>query len=47
MKPPDVKSSTYLDFGVENSDKDPKLKAGYHVIISKGIYVNGQMLSVF
>ena len=26
MKPVDVKSSTYIDFSVENNDKDLKLK---------------------
>ena len=26
MKPIDVKSSTYINFDVENNDKDPKLK---------------------
>ena len=35
MKPVDVKLSTYIDFGIENNDKDTKLKVGYHVRISK------------
>ena len=35
MKPVDLKSSTYIDFGVENNDKDPKIEVGDHVIISK------------
>ena len=35
MKPADVKESTYVDFGVENNDEDPKFKAGYHLRISK------------
>ena len=35
MKPTDVKSSTYIDFGVESNDKDPKFKVGDHVGISK------------
>ena len=26
MKPIDVTSNTYFDFGVENNDEDPKLK---------------------
>ena len=26
MKPVDVTSNTYFDFGVENNDEDPKLK---------------------
>ena len=35
MKPVDAKFSTYSDFGIENSDKDPKLKARDHVKIVK------------
>ena len=35
MKPIDVKSSTYIDFGIGNNDKDPKFKVGYHVRITK------------
>ena len=35
LKPIDLKSSTYIDFGIENDDKDPKFKAGDHVRISK------------
>ena len=35
MKPIDVKRSTYIDFGVENNNKDLKLKVGDHVRISK------------
>ena len=35
MKPVDVKFSTYIDFGIENNDKDPKFKVGDHVRISK------------
>ena len=34
MKPVDVKSSTYIDFGVKNNEKDPKFKVGYHIRIS-------------
>ena len=26
MKPFNVNSSTYIDFGIENNDKDPKFK---------------------
>ena len=33
MKPTDVKSSTYIDFDVENNDKDPKFKVGDHIRI--------------
>ena len=35
MKPIDVMSSTYIDFGIENNDKDPKFKVGDYVRISK------------
>ena len=28
MKSVDVKSSTFIDFGVENNDEDPKCKVG-------------------
>ena len=33
--PIDVKSSTYVDFDVDNNDKHPKYKIGDHIIISK------------
>ena len=29
-----VRSSMYIDFGVENNDKDPKFEVGVHVRIS-------------
>ena len=35
MKPSDVKSCTYIDFGVENNDKDSKLEVGDLVRVSK------------
>ena len=35
MKPVDIKSSLYLDFGMENNDKDPKFKIDDYVRISK------------
>ena len=35
MKPIDVKSSTYIDFGIENKDKDAKFEVGDHVRLSK------------
>ena len=35
MKPADVKSSTYFDFDVENSDKNPGFEVLNHVRISK------------
>ena len=35
MKPVDVKSRTYIDFNVENNDKDPKFEVGDHLRISK------------
>ena len=35
MKPVDVEDNTYIDFEKEVNDKDPKLKVGDHVRISK------------
>ena len=35
MKPIDVKDNTYIDFGKEVNDNDPKLKVGGHVRILK------------
>ena len=35
MKPINVKDNTYIDFGKEVNDNDPKFKAGDHVRISK------------
>ena len=35
MKPIDVKDNTYVDSKKEVNDKDPKLKIGDHVRISK------------
>ena len=35
MKPIDVKDNTYIDFGKEVNDNDPKFKVGDHVRISK------------
>ena len=35
MKPIDVEDNTYIDFEKEVNDKDPKLKVGDHVRISK------------
>ena len=35
MKLVDVKSSTYIGFGIENNDKGPKFKYGDRVRISK------------
>ena len=35
MKPVDAKDNTYIDFRKEVNDKDPKLKVGDHVRISK------------
>ena len=37
MKPINVKSSTYIEFDVENKDKDPKF--GDHVRTSKYKYI--------
>ena len=38
MKTIDIKTSTCIDFDIENNDKDPKIKAGDHVRIPK--YIN-------
>ena len=35
MKPIDVKDNTYIDFGKEVNDNDPKFTVGDHVRISK------------
>ena len=35
MKLVDVNSNTYVDFDIENNEKDPKFEAGDHVRISK------------
>lgn len=35
MKPVDVKSGTHIDFVAVHTNKDPKLKVGDHVMISK------------
>ena len=35
MKPIDVKNNTYINFGKEVNDNDPKFKVGDHVRISK------------
>ena len=35
IKPVDVTSGTYIDFVIENDEKDPKFKVGDHVRISK------------
>ena len=43
MKPIDVKGNTYIDFGKEVNDNDPKFKVGDRVRISKykNIFVKG------
>ena len=43
MKPIDVKDNAYINIGKEVNDKDPKLKVGDHVRISKykNIFANG------
>ena len=45
MKPVDVKDNTYIDFGKEVNDKDPKFKIADHVRISKykNIFATGYM----
>ena len=35
MKPGDVTSSTFIDFGIENDEKDPKFDVGDHLRISE------------
>ena len=35
LQPINIKSRTYIDFDVENNDKDLKFKIGDHVRISK------------
>ena len=48
MKPTRVKTSTYIDFDVENDDdKDQKFKVGNHVRISKykNIFSKGHTLN--
>ena len=35
MKPFDITSSTYIDFGIESNDKNPKFKVHDHVRMSK------------
>ena len=35
MKPIDAKLSTYIDFGIEDNDKDHKFEVSDHVRISK------------
>ena len=35
MKPVDVKLNTYIDFGIESSDKDPKFNVADYVRILK------------
>ena len=35
MKTVDVKPSSYIDFDVENDEKDPKFEVDNHVKISK------------
>ena len=35
MKPVDVKNNTYIDSNKEVNDKDPKVKVGDHVRVSK------------
>ena len=35
VQPADVRSSKYIDFAVENNDKDPKIDVDNHVRLSK------------
>ena len=45
MKPSDVKDNSYIDFGKEVNDKDPKFKIGDYVRIYKykNIFAKGYM----
>ena len=45
MKAVDVKGNTYIDFGKEVNNKDPKFKVGDHVRLSKykNIFAKGQI----
>ena len=47
MKPVDVKSSTYIDSSKDINDKDPKLKIGNIVRVSKykNIFAKGYTLA--
>ena len=49
MKPIDVTNNTYIDFGKEVNDNDPKLKVGDHVRISKykNIFAKGYTPNLF
>ena len=49
MKPIDVKDNTYIDFGKEVNDNDPKFKVGDPVSISKykNIFTKGYTLRKF
>ena len=46
MKPIDIKSSTYIDFAVENNDKGPKFKVGDNVRISKYKNIFGKIYTL-
>ena len=35
MKPVDINSSTYIDFGTKNKDKNPEFKVGDYARVSK------------
>ena len=42
MKPADVNSSTYFDFGLENNKEDPKFEVGDHIRIWNHRNIFGQ-----
>ena len=46
MKPIDVKDNTYIDFGKEVNDNDPKFKVGDHVRISKYTFLLKVILQI-
>ena len=47
MKPDDVQPSTYIEYGVEHNDKDPKFKVSDNVRRSKyrNIFAKGHTLN--
>ena len=42
MKPVGLKSSTYIDFNVENNDEDPKFEVGDLLMISQDKNIFGK-----
>ena len=46
MQPFDVKSSTYIDIGIKNNDKDSKFEFGDHVRTSEFTYIWKKLQSI-